>query len=257
MGNTETNECEGNLAWRILRWLEVLLFTSGISLLLIYAGAKIESHFASRAALEKFSSTEPSPRADTREDAANEATVENDSADPDFSLWGEGRVRAYRAALDNRSGSPIAVLQVPSIGLVAPLFDGTDRATLNHAVGRIAETAWPGEPGNIGIAGHRDSFFMGLKDLKTGDAIELKTKRGIDTYIVDRTQIVTPRDVSVLQPRSTPSVTLVTCYPFYFIGSAPKRFVVTASLVQPTAAGPTTSDPRLLAQQRSSTKEKQ
>jgi len=112
------------------------------------------------------------------------------------------------------------------------LLDGTGALTLNHAVGRIAGTAWPGESGNIGIAGHRDSFFRGLRDVRVGDAIELETPTATNIYIVDQTQIVTPDAVDVLLPRSTPSLTLVTCYPFYFVGSAPQRFIVSASLTQ-------------------------
>ena len=91
---------------------------------------------------------------------------------------------------------------------------------MNHAVGRILGTAWPGEEGNIGIAGHRDGFFRGLKDVVVGDTIDLKMLKGTDKYIVDQIQIVKPNQVDVLKPRSIPSLTLVTCYPFYFLGSA-------------------------------------
>ncbi len=132
--------------------------------------------------------------------------------------------------MGKQSGVPLAVLTIPKIGLEVPLFDGTDEITLNHAVGRIAGTAQPGEEGNIGIAGHRDGFFRGLKDVEVGDAIELKTRKGTDMYFVDQTQIVKPNQVEVLQPRDVPSLTLVTCYPFYFLGSAPQRYIVTASL---------------------------
>jgi len=109
-------------------------------------------------------------------------------------------------------------------------FGGTDELTLNHGVGRIAGTAHPRDSGNIGIAGHRDGFFRGLKDVAVGDIIDLKTLTGTNTYAVDRIQIVSPRQVEVLGPTSVPSITLVTCYPFYFIGSAPQRYIVTASL---------------------------
>ncbi len=149
----------------------------------------------------------------------------------DFRLWGEQRVKAYRQNTSKHPGTPLAVLRIPKISLEAPLLDGTDDLTLNHAVGRIAGTSRPGEPGNIGIAGHRDGFFRGLKDVRVGDAIELKTLEGTDTYIVDQIQIVSPRQVEVLRPASVPSLTLVTCYPFYFLGSAPQRYIVTASLL--------------------------
>jgi sortase A len=103
---------------------------------------------------------------------------------------------------------------------------------LNRGVGRIPGTSFPGHDGNIGIAGHRDGFFRTLKDIRTGDSIELVTVSGTDIYIVDRIRITGPADVSVLLPRPKPSLTLVTCYPFYFVGPAPNRYIVEASLRQ-------------------------
>ena len=108
--------------------------------------------------------------------------------------------------------------------------------TLNRGVGRIAGTANPGESGNIGIAGHRDGFFRGLKDVGPGDKIEMVTQSRVETYVVDHVVIVDPSDVSVLEPRPQPSLTLVTCYPFYYLGSAPKRYIVQATV--------TASEPR-------------
>ena len=104
------------------------------------------------------------------------------------------------------------------------------RSNLNRGVGRIIGTARPGGPGNIGIAGHRDGFFRGLKDISVGDDVELTTTKERATYIVDQIEIVSPTDVRVLQPRGVSSLTLVTCYPFYFVGDAPNRFIVHASL---------------------------
>ena len=88
----------------------------------------------------------------------------------------------------------------------------------------------PGEDGNIGIAGHRDGFFRELKDIKIGDHVEMEERGRTATYVVDRVTIVDPRNVSVLRAESEPALTLVTCYPFYYIGSAPKRFIVHAKL---------------------------
>jgi len=113
---------------------------------------------------------------------------------------------------------------------------------LNRAVGHIEGTASPGENGNVGIGGHRDSFFRGLKDVVTGDEIEILTQKESTTYVIDQITIVNPSDVSVLAPRSRSSVTLVTCYPFYFIGSAPQRYIVQATLLEPTIKGARTSD---------------
>ena len=111
------------------------------------------------------------------------------------------------------------------------MLEGTDDVTLNRGVGRIAGTSRVGESGNLGIAGHRDGFFRGLKDIAVGDKIELATANGTDTYVVDKIQIVNPNDVTVLRPTLESSLTLVTCYPFYFIGGAPQRYIVHASML--------------------------
>jgi sortase A len=97
-------------------------------------------------------------------------------------------------------------------------------------VGRIVGTTRIGETGNVGIAGHRDGFFRGLKDVLIGDTMELETGTGRQTYVVDSIKVVNPDDVSVLKNEPAPALTLVTCYPFYFIGSAPQRYIVHASL---------------------------
>jgi sortase A len=126
----------------------------------------------------------------------------------------------------------MAVLRIPKLNLEVPVLNGTDRFTLNRGVGRIPGTAFPGETGNIGIAGHRDGFFRGLKDIHMGDKIELLTAKGTDIYTVDRILITDPSDVSVLDSGTKPALTLVTCYPFHYIGPAPRRFIVEASLQQ-------------------------
>jgi sortase A len=120
------------------------------------------------------------------------------------------------------------VLRIPKIRLEVPVLPGTDDHTLDRAAGHIEDTAQPGMDGNSGIAGHRDGFFRGLKDITPGDVIELDTLQGTDVYRVERTWVVKPEDVSVLDPTPTPALTLVTCYPFYFVGSAPERFIVRA-----------------------------
>jgi len=104
-----------------------------------------------------------------------------------------------------------------------------DAATLRRGAGHIPETAQPGDPGNVGIAAHRDSFFRGLKDVRKNDIIRLETLEGTYRYRVDWTRIVTPEDTAVLDATANPALTLVTCYPFYYVGSAPKRFIVRAS----------------------------
>jgi len=223
----------------VLKWVQRLLLLCGLVLVGVYGAARIESFIASRAALKKFATQET--ELDTNNKSGDETVSSGtepslsdsmNSTGVDFSRWDERRVRAYKQNIGKQSGVPLAVLRIPKIQLEVPLFEGTDDFTLNHAVGRIVGTARPGEPGNIGIAGHRDGLFRGLKDVSVGDAIELKTLQGTDTYIVDEIQIVKPENVEVLQSRPVSSLTLVTCYPFYFFGSAPQRYIVKASLLR-------------------------
>ena len=147
---------------------------------------------------------------------------------PDLSLWDPERISAWRHALDESAPPPLAVLRIPKIRLEVPVLRGTDEFTLNRAVGHIDDTALPGTDGNSGIAGHRDGFFRGLKDIGPDDAIELDTLGGKEVYRVERTWVVYPEDVSVLDPTPTRSLTLVTCYPFYHVGPAPQRYIVRA-----------------------------
>lgn len=164
--------------------------------------------------------------------APTTALPEHEAAcrEPDLSLWDAGRVAAWRETLDDPHPPPLAVLRIPKLGLEVPIFDGVDDWTLNRAVGRIGGTAFPGDPGNLGIAGHRDGYFRGLKDIAPGDALEIETPMGTAVYRVSGTWIVEPTEISVLDPTPIPAVTLVTCYPFYYFGHAPQRFIVRAEL---------------------------
>jgi len=155
---------------------------------------------------------------------------------PDQSLWSPIRLSAWHEALREPAAAPLAVLRIPKIRLEVAVLPGTDERTLDRAVGHIEDTAEPGADGNSGLAGHRDGFFRGLKDIAVGDAIELDTLHGSETYRVERTWIVNPDDVSVLDPTPVRSLTLVTCYPFYFVGSAPQRFIVRAIRVDDPAS---------------------
>lgn len=128
-------------------------------------------------------------------------------------------------------GSVVAKLSAPKLGLAATVLEGSDDATLAKGAGHIEDTAMPGEPGNVGIAGHRDTIFRALRRTKVGDEYDLKTANGLFRYRVARTMIVKPDDVYVLDATSRPTLTLVTCWPFEFIGHAPKRFIVQAEQV--------------------------
>jgi sortase A len=154
---------------------------------------------------------------------------------PDKSLWSPERILAWSAAVAEPGAAPLAVLRIPRLRLEVPVLPGTDDRTLDRAVGHIDDTAPPGADGNSGIAGHRDGFFRGLKDIAVGDAIELETATVKEVYRVERTWVVGPEDVSVLDPTPRRVLTLVTCYPFYYIGPAPQRFIVRAVLAGPTS----------------------
>ena len=134
-------------------------------------------------------------------------------------------------------GSPIAALSIPRIQLSAMVLHGSDAQTLRRGPGHLENTAFPGEPGNVVIAGHRDSFFWSLQNIHLGDDIFLDTRDGPLQYRVTSVRVVKPRDVSVLAPTDEAVLTLITCYPFWVIGPAPDRFVVRAIRVGgPSAA---------------------
>jgi sortase A len=122
-------------------------------------------------------------------------------------------------------------LEIPTLGVSTIVREGEDARTLQLAVGHIAGTALPGSSGNMGLAGHRDTFFRRLREIDVGDVIRLVAVEGTFTYVVESTQIVDPGDLWVLDPTPEPSLTLVTCYPFTYIGTAPERFIVKARLV--------------------------
>ena len=128
-------------------------------------------------------------------------------------------------ALDDGS---IGELEIARLGLAAMVVQGDSPAVLRRAVGHLADTALPGEAGNVVLAGHRDTFFRPLKGIRAGDLITLKTRDGDFEYLVESTSVVAPTDVQVLQPTSGRTLTLVTCYPFFYLGSAPDRFIVRA-----------------------------
>lgn len=143
------------------------------------------------------------------------------------SRWSSGR-DASRARAQAVAHEPVGRIVIPRLAVCAIISEGIDPGTLRHAVGHIPDTPFPGEGGNFGLAAHRDSFFRGLKDAQVGDSIRVETLDGIYHYQVDSILIVDPDRYGVLEATTRPSLTLVTCYPFHFIGHAPKRFVVRA-----------------------------
>lgn len=203
------------------RKLEVSLVAAGALLLGIYIVPTVYGTARSHLAVAAFRSQSSSNR-----------------------LWDSARIRAYKGTLAMQFAAPEAVLRIPRVGIEVPVLEGTSDATLNRGVGHIPGTARPGEVGNLAITGHRDGFFRPLKDISAGDIIEVerlasppgaaRPERRTDRYTVRSTRVVLPSDTSVLKPTSEATLTLITCYPFYYLGSAPQRFVIQASLLPAT-----------------------
>lgn len=222
------------------RWIERLLFVIGIVCLGAWAYVYLDARFyemwqnqrLEEAIEAKAASSDlmaQPQRTEERKGTGGERASETDSLDSfsqdedDFSgLTADGN-------LDD--GELIGRIKIPRVGVSALVLEGVRSRTLRRGVGRIPGTSLPDLDGNVGLAGHRDSFFRGLKDIRKNDIIELKTPEGIFEYKVEWTKIVRPKDTHVLEDEGTPALTLVTCYPFYYVGSAPKRFIVRAHRV--------------------------
>jgi sortase A len=125
-------------------------------------------------------------------------------------------------------GEVLGEIQVPRLGLSAMVVQGDSPASLRHAVGHMAKSALPGEWGNVALAGHRDTYFRPLRDIQVGDEIRFKTAEHSFEYVVESIEVVAPTDVQVLEATSGHDLTFVTCFPFYYVGPAPKRFIVRA-----------------------------
>ena len=132
------------------------------------------------------------------------------------------------AAADLKEGDRIGRLEIPRIGISVMVLQGTAEATLIAGAGHVPGTPSPGGDGNVVIAAHRDTFFRKLEGIVPGDRIRIATIRGTYEYVVDSTETVNPDDTSVMESRDRSELTLITCFPFYYVGSAPKRFIVHA-----------------------------
>ncbi len=197
---------------RLLRWSEAALWISGATLCSLFALAQADSALGSTNAKEEFAaSLNP----------------------PDHSLWAASRVRDYQVAQQSPMKA-VAVLTIPSLKLEVPVFEGDDEISLNRGAGLVAGMGTPDRGGNAGIAGHRDGFFRILKDIKVGDLIEVRTRLKLHRYRVTTVDIVDKTDKRLLADTDEPRVTLVTCYPFYYLGNAPLRFIVAATYVWPS-----------------------
>ena len=159
------------------------------------------------------------------------AFQDRESADFDRQVQIQRQSNLKTANFTQNNRGLIGRIEIQRLGLEAIVIEGTSRSTLRRAVGHIAGTALPGEIGNIGISGHRDTFFRPLRNIRKDDIITLTTLSGEFRYRVVSTRIVTPLAIEVLNSGKDEVLTLVTCYPFYFLGSAPDRFIVRAERV--------------------------
>jgi sortase A len=202
----------GRRASRLLLWAERLLVTAGVATLIWCAVIVTDAAIAQRMARDSLQAAAAAERPLLPPLPA--PPTEAPSRDP-----AAGR------------GSAIAALSIPRVHLSTVVLHGSDSRTLRRGPGHLENTAWPGDSGNVVIAGHRDSFFWPLRHIQRGDDIFLDTPEEQFHYRVTSLRVVDPHDVSVLAPTNEATLTLITCYPFWVLGSAPDRFVVRAVAV--------------------------
>lgn len=212
---------------RVLSWTQRCLFIAGSLLLAVYAFARIDGWVFSHTELQKLDQL----RAQFAEGTpADEIRLPAGKDQIDFSLWSQQRIHAFTESVELEKAPALAVLELGRLRIRVPVFEGTDDLALNRGAGWIKGTAKPGETGNTAIAAHRDGFFRALKDVQLGDRVELQMQDKTMVYRVSHKEIINPEEIRVLLPQAEPTLTLVTCYPFYYVGSAPQRFIVQALL---------------------------
>ena len=155
---------------------------------------------------------------------------------PDQRDWSQKRRSAWQKTVQRDFGEAAAVVEIPSLELVVPVFLSSARPYLELGAGWVEGTAQPGEQGNVALAGHRDSYFRPLEQLTEGALVRLSTEAGVLRYEVDDIRVVDALDVSVLDPSDDAVLTLITCYPFRYVGFAPDRFIVRARRLPETPA---------------------
>lgn len=219
-----------------LRWIERVLLVVGILALGSYAYAWIDARwvqYQENRRLEEALAAAPQAQTPASETDAL-GSFQQAEAPPEAGLGPEPDLGP---APELEEGELIGRIEIPSTGVSAMVLEGIGKKTLRRGVGHIPGTPLPRWEGNVGLAAHRDSFFRGLKDIRKNDIITLKTLHGTFQYRVESTDIVLPRDTHVLEDTEKPTLTLVTCYPFYYVGSAPKRFIVKAERVDEEEMG--------------------
>ncbi|HEX5045381.1 MAG TPA: class D sortase [Candidatus Polarisedimenticolaceae bacterium] len=213
----------------MVRWIERFLVAGGIACLLFVGAATLHGRIGQAYASWSFDRELEGRPVSARGFLADLTSKVDEDTRKD---WSAQRIRAFEEAEAAAGRKPLlGRLEIPALDLAVMVLDGTDEVTLNRAVGRIEGTARPGEVGNLGIAGHRDGWFRALKKVTPGDEILLRTLDGRYRYRVEEIEIVEPSETQVLAPTDDARLTLVTCYPFYWMGNAPQRYIVKAQLV--------------------------
>lgn len=218
----------------LLRRGSQLCVTGGVVILSVAALLLVHRTFAGQVALEQFDEAIQQQGTDHAAAPEGSTLARLLHERPDQSEWSASAIEQWNASAAAEVGRPLAALRIDSLDLRLAVLDRANEASLHRSVGWIEGTARPGEPRNVGIAGHRDSHFRGLRHLRIGDRITLETADGTVDYEVSELQVVGPEDNHVLALGDSPALTLVTCYPFYFVGAAPERYIVRA---EPVTAG--------------------
>ena len=212
-----------------------LLLTTGIVCLGLYVTFTVQSWWHQEQLTREFEELEsfrPAVPAE-RNPPGPELAEPKAPSEPARGAATPGPRKAPKPVRKLREGDLVGRLEIPGLNVSVMVMEGTASKTLRLGAGRISGTARPGTPGNMGIAAHRDTFFRPLSRIKKNDTIKFTTKdNGTEVYKVVSTQIVTPSDVHVLDPTSKDMITLVTCYPFRYVGPAPNRFIVKATKTQ-------------------------
>ena len=209
MGNLRDASFSRRALWAA-QWTSILL---GLLLTGFYALAAIDAKVVQHADLDAFAAS---------------------IGEPDRSLWSDIRVREFAESKHAAAGPVSGVLHIPSLKLKVPIYPDESDLHLNRGVGLVSGSGSPDQGGNAAIAGHRDGYFRVLKDIKRGEVIEIQTRLSVHRYRITSVDIVDKHDNRLLSDTEDPSITLVTCYPFYFVGAAPQRFLVRGTYIWPT-----------------------
>lgn len=222
---------KSRFAWGVS---EAVCWTLGLLLVVVYCSARSYGELERRDAIASFALTLLTEDVDASVMPSSPTALLSASEMPNQSLWSASRIRAFAMPAAKVAGGsrPAALMRIPAVDLEVPVYTDTTERNLNRGAGLIEGTAALESDGNTGIAAHRDGYFRALKDVAVGDLIEVETLWRRREYRVIELSIVDPSDTRPLDDTNVAAITLITCYPFYFLGSAPQRYVVRAVIVE-------------------------